>query len=207
VNTVHEHGISRNNPMNDDTPRCQGTNRHGEQCGHPAGWGTENDDGPCKFHGGASTGAPEGNGNAQKHGLHADRGKFYDRLDEAKQTRVDELEAALIDRYEEFHGREPDAADVRDIFEIAVGYVQRDHARDWMADNAADGSNPMTEEIVVGQRDDGSPIRMEVPARLHETLTDSRREDRLMKKHMGLFRDPDTKQAEATQTLAEVLNG
>lgn len=193
--------------MSDDG--CPATNRNGEPCGHPAGWGTDNDEGPCKFHGGATegAGAPEGNGNAQKHGLHADRGKFYARLDEAKQARVDELEGALIERYEEFHGREPDAADVRDLFEIAVGYVQRDYARDWLADNADDGSNPVTEEMVVGQRDDGSPITVEVPARINETLDSSRREDRLMKKHMGLFRDPETKQAEATETLAEVING
>jgi hypothetical protein len=56
--------------MNDDTDGCPGTNRHGEPCGHPAGWGTENDSGPCKHHGGAggdvgdSGGAPEGNTNA-----------------------------------------------------------------------------------------------------------------------------------------------
>lgn len=195
---------SENNPMNEDANRCPGTNRDGERCGHPAGWGTDNDTGPCKFHGGKA-GAPEGNGNAQKHALHADRGKFYDRLSEAKQNRVDELEAALIERYEEFHGREPDAADVRDLFEIAVGYVQRDYARDWLADNSEDDSNPMTEEQVIGQREDGSPITVEVPARINETLAASRREDRLMKKHMGLFRDPDTQQAEATETLAEVL--
>jgi len=190
-----------------DNDRCPATNRNGERCGHPEGWGTDSEAGPCKFHGGAAEdqGAPEGNGNAQKHGLRADRTKFYDRLDDAKQQRVDELEAALIERFREFHGRDPDPMDVSDLFEIAVGTVQREYARDWMADNAADGSNPMTEEMVVGQRDDGSPITVEVPARINETLQDSRREDRLMKKHMGLFRDPDTQQAEATQILAEVL--
>lgn len=36
----------------------------GEPCTRPAGWGTDNDDGACKFHGGASPGAPEGNDNA-----------------------------------------------------------------------------------------------------------------------------------------------
>jgi hypothetical protein len=50
--------------MDDDTDRCPATNRNGDPCGHPAGWGTENDSGPCKFHGGASDGAPEGNTNA-----------------------------------------------------------------------------------------------------------------------------------------------
>lgn len=52
--------------MNDDTESCPATNRNGEPCGHPAGWGTDNDSGPCKFHGGATEGAgpPEGNNNA-----------------------------------------------------------------------------------------------------------------------------------------------
>ena len=44
----------------------------GEECQRPAGWGTDNDSGPCKFHGGASTGAPEGNNNATKTGAYAD---------------------------------------------------------------------------------------------------------------------------------------
>lgn len=54
--------------MTDDADTCPATNRDGEQCGLVAGWGTDNDEGPCKFHGGASTGAPEGNQNAAKHG-------------------------------------------------------------------------------------------------------------------------------------------
>jgi hypothetical protein len=55
--------------MNDDD-RCPGTNRNGERCGHPAGWGTDNDDGPCKHHGGAGGdvgdpgGAPSGHNNS-----------------------------------------------------------------------------------------------------------------------------------------------
>lgn len=51
----------------DDDDQCPGTNRKGERCGHPAGWGTDSDSGPCKFHGGASPGAPEGNDNAATH--------------------------------------------------------------------------------------------------------------------------------------------
>lgn len=58
--------------MSDSPDRCQATNREGEQCGHPAGWGTDNDSGPCKFHGGASTGAPKDNQNARKHGAFSD---------------------------------------------------------------------------------------------------------------------------------------
>ena len=57
--------------MNDDTDRCPATNRNGEQCGHPAGWGTDNDSGPCKHHGGAADNAGENNGN-YKHGAYSE---------------------------------------------------------------------------------------------------------------------------------------
>lgn len=49
--------------MNDNIERCPGTNRNGEPCGHPAGWGTPNDTGPCKHHGGAADNRGEKNGN------------------------------------------------------------------------------------------------------------------------------------------------
>ena len=190
------------------TDTCDATTSGGGSCDLPAGWGTSHaGDGKCKHHGGASTGAPEGNDNAQKHALHADRGKFYDRLSADKQTRVDEIEAALIDRYTARHGTQPDVAAVQDLFEIAVSYAQREYARDWMAEHAdeTDG-NPMAEKRVIGQRDDGSPVSVAVPTEWTDQLEASRREDRLMKKHMGLFRDPGTQQAEATRTLAEVLD-
>lgn len=53
--------------MNEDTERCPGTNREGDECGHPSGWGTDNESGPCKFHGGAADNSGENNGN-YKHG-------------------------------------------------------------------------------------------------------------------------------------------
>lgn len=49
---------------------CGATKRDGsgDECELPAGWGTDDDSGRCKYHGGASSGAPEGNDNATKHG-------------------------------------------------------------------------------------------------------------------------------------------
>ena len=75
------------------TDICGATNRNGEPCSLPAGWGTPGSQkGRCRFHGGASTGpkdtehleendfaegnagggAPEGNTNSQIHGGFAD---------------------------------------------------------------------------------------------------------------------------------------
>lgn len=86
--------------MNDDTESCPGTNRQGDPCGHPAGWGTDNDSGPCKHHGGAGGdvgdpgGAPEANTNAAKAGAWADN-FFEDFLTEAEQRRVREATEVL----------------------------------------------------------------------------------------------------------------
>jgi len=61
---------------------CPATNNRGEPCGLAAGWGTDNDTGPCKFHGGAGggDGPPEGNQNGLKHGFYADPMGLFDWL-------------------------------------------------------------------------------------------------------------------------------
>lgn len=40
-----------------------GTNRHGEPCGRPAGWGTDFDDGKCKHHRGTNADGSSHEGN------------------------------------------------------------------------------------------------------------------------------------------------
>lgn len=68
----------------------------GEPCQRPAGWGTNNDSGPCKFHGGASGGAPEGNDNAVT--VEAWSEDFVqDFLTEAEQGLVDDARDLLAD--------------------------------------------------------------------------------------------------------------
>lgn len=49
---------------------CGAKTRQGHPCKHPAGFGTDHlGSGRCKFHGGASKGAPKKNKNSEKHGL------------------------------------------------------------------------------------------------------------------------------------------
>lgn len=194
------------NDDSDDTPSpkdiCGATTQDGTPCQRTAGWGTDSDTGRCSWHGGEG-GAPDGNGNAQKHSLHADRDLLYQRLNEDRQQLVDEWEAALIERYREFHGREPDRADVEDLFEIAVGYAQRRIARAWLTENAEDEVGIMTEEVPMGE---GANVQMvEVPSKMLSAINDNAREDRLRRKHKGLERDPATKQAEATASGADAI--
>lgn len=65
-----------------DGERCPGTNRNGERCGHPEGWGTEFDEGPCKFHRGTSGDGASHDGNqfAMETGLHSDPMNLFDWL-------------------------------------------------------------------------------------------------------------------------------
>jgi hypothetical protein len=81
---------------------CGATKRDGsgDECQLPAGWGTDYQDGPCKYHGGAtrdSSGAPEGNTNAATVGAWAE--DFYDGfLTDAEQRRVNEMAEILDDQ-------------------------------------------------------------------------------------------------------------
>ena len=51
---------------------CGAKTSKGTPCKHIAGYGTDHvGTGKCKFHGGASKGAPKGNSNAVKHGLYS----------------------------------------------------------------------------------------------------------------------------------------
>jgi len=82
--------------MAENTEQCPATNRNGEQCGLSAGWGTDNDTGPCKYHGGATEGggAPENNTNAVDTGAWA--ADFYeDFLTEGEKDRVFQSAKAL----------------------------------------------------------------------------------------------------------------
>jgi len=74
--------------MNDDD-RCPGTNRDGDRCGHPKGWGTDHvGEGYCKHHGGASDGAPTG----EAHGSY-EHGGFSEALPEDAEDVTANIEA------------------------------------------------------------------------------------------------------------------
>lgn len=75
----------------------------GEHCRMPAGYGTDNDEGRCKYHGGATPtkeqdpeagvgqGDQWGNGNAEEHGLFADKKKWYMRKDRETKKAIHQL--------------------------------------------------------------------------------------------------------------------
>lgn len=184
------------------TEKCSATCRDGSPC---EAYPVQGED-KCRMHLGKSPdgSSHEGNGHAEKHSLHANRGLFYDRLDDDKQAEVDRLEKALIDRYQEYHGRDPDRADVKDLFEIAVGYVQRDYAREWMAEQMEESGNPLLEHVEYEK--DGEENEFDQPNQLLDKINDNRREDRLQRRDKGLEKDPESQKADATESLAQLLS-
>lgn len=130
-------------------------------------------------------GAPKNNGNAQKHGLRATRTKFYARLDEDRQEIIDEMERALVERFIQNNGHEPDAADVQDLFEIAIGYTLRDYAREWLVEKMAESGNPMLEHVNM-TKEDGTHVEFDKPNAILESIEDIRREDRMQRKSKNL---------------------
>jgi hypothetical protein len=104
-------------------------------------------------------GAPPANGNAERHGLYADRSKYYQRLDDDEQAWVD----ALID------GWLADAPFSREnigglelLRKVAIDEHKRRRANDYIAREG------VVTENVVGYDDDGNPVvkKEENPANL-----------------------------------------
>jgi hypothetical protein len=182
--------------MNDED-RCPATNRDGERCGHPAGWGTNNDDGPCKFHGGAAEnqGAPEGNANAETHGLTAEREKWFDRY----RDEVEPLVRALVESYvEDAPFGFDNVAKVDMLTEVAIDQVRLRKSNDVLDD--------FVTEQVVGTDEDGNPIVTVDENPAHMPRARIKRDNAQILKKLGILDDPDSAQADATATLAEVID-
>ena len=174
--------------------RCPATNRNGERCGHPTGWGTENEDGPCKHHGGASTGAPEGNGNAERHGLLSDRDKWFDRHREEAEPLV----RALVESYlkDAPFGWES-TAKVDQVCEVAIDQARLRHSNEWLDDFLTEQTVDVTEN--------GEEITKLEENPAHMPRDRIKRTNAKLLKELGILDDPDSAQADATSTLAEVL--
>lgn len=200
--------------MSDDT--CPGTNNRGEPCGHDPGWGTPNDSGPCKFHGGLggdvgdSGGAPEDNTNAVTHGAYADHNNYYQNvLDEPLREFVDDVFADYLEKYREQHG-DPALGIESELFRIAVTHA-KDIGLDRWADEKPEGlesGHPLVDEeteivpIGDGQIETQRSFRESVVLRAQKQLSNDRR---MWLKDLGLLEDPDSQQAQSQQDMADAL--
>lgn len=92
-----------NNPMTKDKKTyrtCGATNRKGDPCTRPAGWGTSHPgSGKCKLHGGGgkekNSGAPIGNKNAEVTGQFTSI--FFDKLSDEQNDRISKVPLAELE--------------------------------------------------------------------------------------------------------------
>lgn len=183
--------------------RCPATNRNGERCGHPAGWGTDNDTGPCKYHGGLGgdvgdeRGAPEGNQNATRHGIHSDPANVLDDLAENNPKAYEWVERkhdSYLDTAPfELGSGKADQLRMICVREYCVWRATGVQVRDGMLKKThIQGSDGELHEV-----EDEHSINIAID-RAERTIT-----RRL--KELGILDDPDSAQAGATDNLAAAI--
>ena len=189
--------------------RCGATTRAGEPCKkYPVEGATR-----CRLHGGASTGpsdtsalegndhaagndggAPDPGANREEHGLTADREKWFERHRGDVEATVRTLVASYV---EDAPFGFDDTAKVDKLTEVAIDQVRLRHSNDYL--------DEFLTEQVVGVDDSGSPIVKLEANPGHLPRDRIKRSNLRVLKELGILDDPDSQQAEATETLAEVL--
>lgn len=179
----------------DDDPYV--TNHGTDHVGFCERWPVKsNDSERCPMHGGLTPDedtAPEDNLRAMTHGLHAKRSSYYEQMDDEEKVLVEEfvddwLELSTYDR--------DNTSVVNELYRIAV-----DQIRLW---NAQD---EFEKGIVYEQYEDIDPesgrveTDQENPANLPYDRLDRTTFRKL--KDLGVLDDPESQQAEATESLAE----
>jgi len=180
-----------------------------EKCGAKCRDGTECQNYPvegsdrCRMHGGTS-GAPEDNQNARKHGMFSDRDKLYMSLDEEDKSHVEDIAQSLSTRYEHIHGRKPDYAARENIKHIAIDVFKVTLAHDYMSEKGEESGNVLIEQDYVEAGDEVREITR--PNKLNRVLSDLKNETRQWLKDMGLLHDPESEKAEAANSLVQMLS-
>jgi len=184
--------------MSEDT--CPATNNRGEPCGLAAGWGTDNDTGPCKYHGGAGgdvgdvRGAPENNTNAETHGLTSDPGKYYERQSDAEQTRIDSWAESWARRAD--YGL-PGFDKI--LYTTAISLHQVEQADEYI------GNEGVVVAQVVDRTESGVPITKDEENPALALKSRAMKDIVRTLKEFGCLDDPDSKQAAAQADTADAL--
>jgi len=174
-----------------DDDICGAECRDGSPCQNPPLIGANR----CRMHGGQSPGPPENNGHNETHGLHADREKWFDRHRED----AAELVRAIVASYVEDAPFGWDAtAKIDQLCEIAIDQVRLRHSNEWLDEF-------LTEQTVSVSENGREITRLEEnPA--HMPRDRIKRTNAKILKDLGIMDDPDSAQASATATLAEVID-
>lgn len=185
--------------------KCNAQTRDGGYCALVAGYGTEHKgDGRCKYHGGAGSGAPKGNVNGQKHGLYTQRSSYYKNLPGEEKAWVDALVESMLgdapftkDNFQKFQMLRNIAIDMHKLRQANEhtaedGLIQENIVRD-------DDGNPMVDQEgdLITETDE-NPINLTYD-RLNRTMTKQLKE-------LGLLDDPESKKAQAGESISEQLS-
>lgn len=195
-----------------DKPTCGdygGHRKDGEPCTYVAGWGTEFEDGKCKKHRGTSPDGKshENNDHAVTHGLYAEENNFYTKvMTEEQQTLCDQIFQDYCTQFRERNG-EPHTGEQSRLFEIAVNHIKIIYSDNWAMNKPGElrSGNPMVDK---GQRynSEGVPYEEYKETVVLKGQQKLRNSDRQWLKDYGLLNDPDSAQANATRSLADVLS-
>jgi hypothetical protein len=182
-----------------DPDICGAQNRNGDPCGQRAGWGTGHvGEGRCKLHGGVTGdnhGPPEGTANAEKHGLQADPEKWFDRHRDDVEPFVRALVASYLD--DAPFGWD-DVAKVDQLVEVAIDQARLRESNEYLDEF-------LTEQTVSVTENGQEVTRLEEnPA--HMPRDRIKRTNAKILKELGIMDDPDSAQAAATSTLADVID-
>lgn len=154
----------------------------------------------CYHHGGASTGPKtdggkeKSAGNAEKHGLTADREDWFDRhRDEV----ADDVQVLVESYVEDAPFGFESTAKVDKLTELCIDQVRLREANEWLR-------GEFLKEETVGVTDDGRPIKKLVENPAHMPRDRIKRTNIKGLKELGILDDPDSAAAEATSELGEL---
>jgi len=178
--------------MTSDEPlpdRCGAECRDGGYCENYPREGSNR----CRMHGG-DAGAPEGNGNAEKHGLTGGREAWFDRHREDAEPLV----RALVESYvDDAPFAWSNTAKVDQLCEVAIDQVRLRHSNEWLDEF-------LTEQTVSVTENGREITRLEEnPA--HMPRDRIKRTNVRILKELGILDDPDSAQASATDDLASAI--
>jgi hypothetical protein len=171
--------------------------------GYCEGW--QMDNGRCYSHGGRNEdddrdpgGVPpekaKGNGNAESHGLTADREQWFERHRDEVGEDVRLLAASYL---EDAPFGWSDTAKVHKLVEVVIDQVRLQQSNEYL--------DEFLEERVVGTTEGGAPIRQLEENPGHLPRARIKRDNIRILKDLGILDDPASQQAAAQESTADAL--
>jgi hypothetical protein len=179
--------------MTQDSQKCEASCKDGSSCGSWAVTGETK----CRIHLGKSVdgSSHESNGHAERHGLKADRDKWFNRHREEVETLVRTLVASYIE--DAPFGWES-TAKVDKLCAVAVDQARLRESNNYLDDFLVEQTTAVTdagEEVTRLEENPGHMPRDRIKRTNVKTL-----------KELGILDDPDTTRADSVATLAEVID-